>query len=238
LTESAGPENSPIRSIWQDLRKPITLLIADQHPIVREGIMILCSSQPALQIVGECTNGAEAVESVLALNPDFAVLELDMPGMTGLEATRRIRKANSRARILILSMTRDEPVVRELFDNGADGYLLKDAPARHLFDAISHVLDGGHYLTPSIGWALTDETTEETGPLALLTRREREVFGYLVKGRRPKEIAKIMNISPKTVDTYRAKMTRKLKVYGTAELVRLGLERKLHRVTPPNAGNP
>lgn len=214
---------------WQDLGKPITLLLADQHPVIREGIMILCRSEPALQIVGECASGVEAVESVLTLNPDFAVLELNMPGMTGLEATRRLRRAHSHTRILILSMSRDEQIVRELFDNGADGYLLKDAPARHLFDAISHVLDGGQYLTPSLGWTLADQTTEQTGLLALLTRREREVFSHLVKGRRPKEIARIMNISPKTVDTFRALMTRKLKVYGTAELVRFGLEKKLHR---------
>ena len=159
-----------------DKAKRTTLVLADAHPIVMEGITALCAARADMHVVAQCTNGAEAVDAVLALSPDVAVLELDMPVMTGLEAARSIRRAGSATRILILAMSRDERVIRELFANGANGYLLKDAPARHLFDAISYVLDGGQYLTPGISRDVIEPAGERTGPLALLGNRESEII--------------------------------------------------------------
>jgi DNA-binding NarL/FixJ family response regulator len=208
-----------------DQAKPTTLVLADAHPIVMEGITALCAARDGVEVIAQCTNGAEAVESVLALNPDVAVLDLHMPVVTALEAARRIRRAGSAARILILAMSRDENVIRELFASGANGYLLKDAPARQLFDAISYVLDGGQYLAPGISREVIEPAGERTGPLALLGNREFEIYSFLVEGKRPQEIARLLKISPKTVDTYRSSIVRKLEVEGTAGLVRFALER-------------
>jgi DNA-binding NarL/FixJ family response regulator len=208
-----------------DQAKPTTLVLADAHPIIMEGITALCAARTDVEVVAQCTNGAEAVDAVLALNPDVAVLDLHMPVINALDAARRIRRAGSPARILILAMSRDEQLVRELFANGANGYLLKDAPARHLFDAISYVLDGGQYLTPGISRDVLEPAGERTGPLALLGNREFEIYSYLVEGKRPHEIARLLKISPKTVDTYRSSIVRKLEVEGTAGLVRFALER-------------
>jgi DNA-binding NarL/FixJ family response regulator len=225
------PRRSLFEEIHQDMmeptdqEKPTTLVLADAHPIIMEGITALCAARTDVQVVAQCTNGAEAVEAVLALNPDVAVLELDMPVMTALEAARRIRRAGSPARILILAMSRDEKVIRELFANGANGYLLKDAPARQLFDAISYVLDGGQYLTPGISREVLEPAGERTGTLALLGKREWEIYSYLAEGKRPHEIARLLKISPKTVDTYRSSILRKLEVEDTAGLVRFALER-------------
>jgi DNA-binding NarL/FixJ family response regulator len=216
---------------FTDQQKPTTLVLADAHPIVMEGITALCAARTDVQVVAQCTNGAEAVEAVLALNPDVAVLELNLPAITAFEATRRIRRADSKARILILAMSSDENVVREAFASGANGYVLKDAPARQLFDAISYVIEGGQYLAPGINRSVTEPAGERTGPLALLGNREWEIYCYLVDGKRPHEIAKLLNISPKTVDTYRSSIVRKLEVDGTAGLVRFALERSRGR--PP-----
>ena len=208
-----------------DQAKPTTLVLADAHPIIMEGITALCAARAGIQVVAQCTDGAEAIEAVLALNPDVAILDLNMPVMTALEAARLIRPADSLTRILILATSREEKVIRELFANGANGYLLKDAPARHLFDAISYVLDGGQYLTPGISRDVIEPAGERTGPLALLGNREFEIYSYLAEGKRPHDIARLLNISPKTVDTYRSNILRKLEVEGTAGLVRFALER-------------
>src|ERR1700733_14165985 len=158
--ELEAAQATPRRSLFEEFHpdmmestdptKPTALGLADAHPITMEGITALCAARADVRVVAQCTNGAEAVEAVLTLNPDVAVLDLYMPVMTALDAARRIRRAGSPARILILAMSRDEQVIRELFVSGANGYLLKDAPARHLFDAISYVLDGGQYLTPGV----------------------------------------------------------------------------------------
>jgi DNA-binding NarL/FixJ family response regulator len=207
--------------------RTITLVLADDHAIVREGIAAFCSALPNYQIVGQSSDGGEAVDLILTLKPDFAVLDLNMRTIHGLEVIRRVRQAKCETRILVLSISRDENVIREVFRNGANGYLLKDGPARHLFDAIGYVLDGGQYLTPLIRREVLDTKRETKDPLALLSKREFEVFSFLVDGIRPKDIAKMLEISPKTVDTYRANIMRKLKVDGIAGLVRFAIQRNL-----------
>src|SRR5580658_5850264 len=184
--------------------KTITLVLADDHGILREGIAAFCASRPDLKILGQSSDGAEAVELILALKPDFAVLDLNMPKVNGLDVIRRVRQAKSETKLVVLSISRDENVIRDVFRSGANGYLLKDGPARHLFDAINFVLDGGQYLTPLIQREMFENADEGRDPVALLSKREQEVFGYLVDGMRPKDIARVLNISPKTVDTYRA----------------------------------
>jgi DNA-binding NarL/FixJ family response regulator len=213
--------------------KPITIVLADDHGIVREGIAAFCSTRPDLKIVGQGSDGAEAVELILGLKPDFAVLDLNMPKLSGLDVIRRVRMAKSETRLIVLSITREENVIREIFRCGASAYLLKDGPARHLFDAINYVLDGGQYLTPLIRREVIDNKKETKDSLAQLSKREFEVFSFLVDGMRPKDIAKVLEISPKTVDTYRANIMRKLKVDGIAGLVRFAVQRNLQSSSMP-----
>jgi DNA-binding NarL/FixJ family response regulator len=214
--------------------KPITLVLADDHGILREGIAAFCVSRPDLKILGQSSDGAEAVELILALKPDFAVLDLNMPKVGGLEVIRRVRQAKSETKLVVLSISRDENVIREIFRSGGNGYLLKDGPARHLFDAINYIQDGGQYLTPLIRRESIDTKREKKDSLSLLSKREYEVFSFLVDGMRPKDIAKMLEISPKTVDTYRANIMRKLEVDGIAGLVRFAIQRNLQTTSIPN----
>ena len=214
--------------------KPITLVLADDHGILREGIAAFCSSRQDLKILGQSSDGEEAVELILALKPDFAVLDLNMPKVGGLEVIRRVRQAKSETKLLVLSISRDESVIRELFRSGANGYILKDGPARHLFDAINYIQDGGQYLTPLIRRESIDTKREKKDSLSLLSKREYEVFSFLVDGMRPKDIAKMLEISPKTVDTYRANIMRKLEVDGIAGLVRFAIQRNLQTSSTTN----
>src|ERR1700684_839073 len=213
--------------------RPLTLVLADDHGILREGVAAFCNSRPDLKILGQSSDGLEAVELILALKPDFAVLDLNMPKAGGLEVIRRVRQAKSETKLVVLSISRDERVIREIFRSGANGYLLKDGPARHLFDAINYIQDGGQYLTPLIRREALDNAREKKDSLALLSKREYEVFSFLVDGMRPKDIAKMLEISPKTVDTYRANMMRKLEVDGVAGLVRFAIQRNLRTNTMP-----
>jgi DNA-binding NarL/FixJ family response regulator len=216
-----------------DTAKPITLVLADDHGILREGIAAFCNSRTDLKILGQGSDGGEAIDLILALKPDFAVLDLNMPKVNGLDVVRRVRQAKSETKLVVLSISRDENLIRELFRSGANGYLLKDGPARHLFDAISYIQDGGQYLTPLIRRESIDNKGDKKDVLALLSKREYEVFSFLVDGMRPKDIAKMLEISPKTVDTYRANIMRKLEVDGIAGLVRFAIQRNLQTTSIP-----
>ncbi len=206
----------------------ITLVLADNYGIVREGIAAFCASRPDLQVIGMACNGIDAVAQILALKPDFAVIDLNMPGLGGLDVIRRVRLAKCETKLLLLSASREGSTVRDAFHSGANGYLLKEGPARHLFDAINYVRDGGQYLTPLIRREVFDRADEaEKDPLELLSKREQEVFRFLVEGMRPKDIAQLLDISPKTVDTYRSGVMRKLGVGGVAGLVRFAIQRNV-----------
>ena len=215
-----------------DAQKTISIILADDHAIVREGIAAFCAPRSDLKIIAQCSDGAEAVDLILSLNPDFAVLDLNMPKLSGIDVIRRVRQAKGATKLLVLSISRDENVIREIFRAGANGYLLKDGPARHLFDAINYVLDGGQYLTPLIQREVVENNRNEKDPLTLLSKREYEVFSFLVDGIRPKDIAKILDISPKTVDTYRANVMRKLEIDGIAGLVKFAMQRNLPSPSP------
>jgi DNA-binding NarL/FixJ family response regulator len=209
-----------------------TLILADSHGIVREGIAAFCAARADLRVIGQACNGVDAIEMILNLKPDFAVIDSNISGAGGLDVVRRLRAAKSPSKLLMLSTSRDAGMIREAFQAGADGYLLKEGPARHLFDAINYVQDGGQYLTPLIQRDVFDSNIEEKDPLALLSKREQEVFAFLVEGMRPKDIAKLLNISPKTVDTYRANVMRKLEVDGIAGLVRFAIQGNVKTGSP------
>jgi DNA-binding NarL/FixJ family response regulator len=211
-----------------------TVVLADDHAIVREGIAALCASH-GMRVLGQAADGVAAVETIVALNPDFAVLDLNMPGVTGIEAVRRLRAGGCAVKLIILSISREEGTVMEALRAGADAYLLKDGPGRHLLDAINFVRDGGIYVSPLLrgaGLFAKDPKSRPQDPLAALSPREMEVFSYLVNGLRAKDIADLLEISPKTVDTYRASLMRKLNVHDLVGLVKFAIERNLTTTSP------
>lgn len=211
-----------------------TVVLADDHAIVREGIAALCTSH-GMRVLGQVADGGEAVEMITALQPDFAILDLHMPGVTGVEAIRTLRTAGCTVKLMILTISREEGTVMEALRAGADAYLLKDGPGRHLIDAINFVRDGGVYVSPMLRGAeffAKDEQSRPEEPLAALSPRETEVFSYLVNGHRAKDIAGLLEISPKTVDTYRASLMRKLNVHDLVGLVKFAIERNLTSTSP------
>ena len=202
--------------------RPVKVVVADNHAIVREGLAALCSSA-GLQVVGQCSDGATAVETILSLQPDFAVLDLNMPGATGIEAIRRLRGADCQTKLIMLTISRDDADVRKALDAGADAYLLKDGPSRHLVEAIRYISEGGTgWVSPLLGGpARFAGTATPPGdePLAWLSPRELEVAQYLVEGRRAKDIAERLEISPQTVDFCRGSLMRKLNVADLEGLI-------------------
>ncbi len=212
-----------------------TVVLADDHAIVREGIAALCTSQ-GMRVLGQVADGSAAVDMITSLRPDFAILDLHMPSVTGVEAIRRLRAEGCAVKLMILSISREEGTVMEALRAGADAYLLKDGPSRHLLDAISFVRDGGVYVSPMLrgaGLFAKSEQVQAEDPLAALSPREIEVFSYLVNGLRAKDIADLLAISPKTVDTYRASLMRKLNVHDLVGLVKFAIERNLTTTAQP-----
>ncbi len=211
-----------------DESESISVVLADDHAIVREGFAALCVSK-GMRVIGQAGDGREALDMVRALRPDFAILDLHMPEMSGSEVARRLRAGGYTAKLMILSISREETAVREALRSGADAYLLKDGPARHLVEAIQYVREGGVYISPLLrGAAILTGNGSETGdPMSSLSPREIEVFTQLVNGIRAKDIAERLEISPKTVDTYRASLMRKLNIHDLAGLVKFAIQRNL-----------
>jgi DNA-binding NarL/FixJ family response regulator len=209
--------------------KQPSVVLADDHVIVREGFAAFCESQAGLSVAGQCGDGAAALEMIQSLRPDFAILDLNMPKMTGVQVAKKVKDMKCLTRVIILSIEKDENVVVEALHAGADAYLLKDGPGRHLLDAISYIRDGGVYVTPLLRGAklFTEGRKEKADPLSCLSQRESEVFYHLVNGLRAKDIAELLGISPKTVDTYRASLMRKLNVRDLVSLVKFAIERNL-----------
>ncbi|PYT31791.1 MAG: DNA-binding response regulator [Acidobacteria bacterium] len=219
--------------------KIISIVLADDHSIVREGLAAFCENRAELHIVGQSSDGLAAVEMIKSLTPDFAIIDLHMPKLHGLEVIRKVREVNSQTKLIVLSISRDEKMVVEALRAGANGYLLKDGPARHLLDAISYIQDGGVYISPLLRRDYLLEAPRKApveDPLSSLSRREYEVFSFLVDGMRPKDIAKLLDISPKTVDTYRSNIMRKLGIHDLVGLVKFAINRNLtSAANPPSA---
>ena len=209
--------------------RPSTVVLADDHAIVREGFAALCEAQ-GMRVLGQCADGDEALEMVDRLKPNFAIIDLQMPGIDGTEVVRQLRAGGCSAKLIVLSVSRDENTVRKALRAGADAYLLKDGPARHLRDAVAFVSEGGVYVSPLLrgaGLFTEQDSGPDDIPLTSLSPRELEVFQQLVNGSRAKDIATLLGISPKTVDTYRASLFRKLNVRDLVGLVKFAIDRGL-----------
>jgi two-component system, NarL family, response regulator NreC len=210
------------------MNKKVRILLADDHAVVRQGFRMILSAQPDMEIVGEAGNGREAVEMAAALQPDVAVMDVAMPELNGIEATRRIASGTSGTRVLALSMHKDSVYVREILKAGARGYLLKDAIDSDLLAAVRAVARGEGYLSPGVSEAvLSDYRKHVTDPLDLLTSREREVLQLIAEGKTNKEIAGLLQLSVYTVDAHRSRIMEKLNLHSTGELVRFAVRKGL-----------
>jgi DNA-binding NarL/FixJ family response regulator len=211
----------------------ITVLLCEDHALFREGLRAIFRSQSSLEVVGEAVNGREAVETVKRLRPDVVLMDLEMPELNGLDATRRIVESGTGARVLILTLYDDEEIVARCLEAGAAGYVLKDGPSAELITAIEAVRKGDKYLSPR---ALTRvvEYGAKGRPVKtryeLLTDREREVLKLLADGFSSKEIAARLHLSVKTVDVHKSNLMRKLAIHDRAGLVKYAIQRKLIRV--------
>jgi DNA-binding NarL/FixJ family response regulator len=189
---------------------------------------MILSAHPDLEIVGEAGNGREAVELAASLHPDVVVMDVAMPELNGIEATRRLIAENPHTRVVALSMHKDSVYVREILRAGARGYLLKDSVADDLVAAVRAVAGGEGYLSPAISNAVLDDYRKHvTNPIDLLSSREREVLQMLAEGKTNKEIAVVLNLSVYTVDAHRGRIMEKLNVHSINELVRFAVRNGL-----------
>ncbi len=208
--------------------KRIRILLVDDHPVVRQGFKMILGEQPDMEIVGEAGNGREALQLAESLKPDLVVMDVAMPELNGIEATRRMTDVAPHARVLALSMHKDSVYVREILRAGARGYLLKDSVAGDLVYAVRAVARGEGYISPSVSNAVLDDYRKHvTNPIDLLTSREREVLQMLAEGKTNKEIAVVLNLSVYTVDAHRGRIMEKLNVHSINELVRFAVRNGL-----------
>ncbi len=206
----------------------IRILLADDHAMVRKGFRMILEAQTDMSIVGEAGNGREALEQAEKLHPDVIVMDVAMPELNGIEATRRLATTSPRSRVLALSMHKDSVYVREILRAGARGYLLKDSIDSDLVSAVRAVAKGDGYLSPAVSDAvLTDYRRHVTAPLDLLSSREREVLQMIAEGKTNKEVATSLNLSVYTIDAHRGKIMEKLNLHSTGELVRFAVRNGL-----------
>ncbi len=185
---------------------------------------MILSAQADLDVIAEASNGIEAVAEAGRTQPDVVIMDVNMEGMNGIEAARRIADVAPRSRVLALSMHRDAVYVREMLRAGAKGYLVKDADDDALLDAVRVVARGEAYLSPAVaGAVLADYRKYVTNPIDLLTAREREVLQLIAEGKTNKEIASRLNLSVYTVEAHRSRLMEKLNLHSTGDLVRFAI---------------
>lgn len=210
--------------------EPIRILLADDHTIVRQGLARLLEDQPGFQVVGEAENGKVAVEKALALKPDVIVMDIAMPFLNGIEASKRIKKLLPKVKILILSMYAQENHIHELLQTGVSGYLLKESSGRDITMAIQSAMKDEAYLSPSISKLLVEsylsprKISKKEQRYNDLSNREREVFQLLAEGYTTKEVADLLCVSVSTVKTHRINIMEKLGIRTNAQLIRFAIQ--------------
>jgi DNA-binding NarL/FixJ family response regulator len=210
----------------------LKILIADDHDVVRKGLRMLIEEHPGWQICGEARSGREAVEKAIQLAPDVAIIDVSMPDLNGLEATRQIRKACPHTEVLVVTHHDSDEVAAEVLDTGARGYVLKSDSDRDLVHAVEVLSQHKPFFTSRVTEVLLDHrggTVTDHGESLRerLTMREREILQLLAEGKTAKEVASILGIATKTSDTHRTNIMRKLNVHSVAELVRYAIRNKV-----------
>lgn len=208
------------------------ILLVDDHVLMREGLRALLSADPENEVVGEASNGREALEMAGRLSPDIVVMDVGMPDLNGFEATRQLSSVSPRSRVIALSTHNDKRYVLAMLESGARGYVVKSAAADELMRAINTVTRNQIYLSPDIAGLVVDsylgrEYPEEGIGASLLGGREREVLQLLAEGKSSPEIAGIMHISVSTVETHRRNIMRKLDIHSVAELTKFAIREGL-----------
>jgi len=204
---------------------PIRILLADDHTVVRDGLRALLEKQPDMTVVAEASDGRDSIRLAEEQSPDVVVMDIGMPSLNGIEATRRILAANPRTAVVMLSMHQDESYVLRSLKAGAKGYLLKDSLRGDVIDAIRAVAQGRSFLTRKVRLMLQEDYVrhmESRGledSYDLLTDREREVLHMVAEGKSNKEVAGSLNISPTTVETHRSHILQKLGIHSVPELI-------------------
>ncbi len=214
--------------------KELRILVADDHEIVRRGVKSLLSSKPEWKVCAEAASGREAIALAEQHRPDIAVVDISMPGLNGLEATRKIRKASPKTEVLILSLHFSDQLVREIVDAGARGYILKSDATRDLVKAIESLATRRSFFTSGASKIIIDgfvNPAAKEKPRRLmrhqLSAREREIVQLLAEGKSSKEVAVTLGISVKTAETHRSNIMRKLEMHSISELVRFAVRNQM-----------
>ena len=212
----------------------LRILLADDHTVVRQGLRKVVEESPDWEVVAEAGDGREAVRQAEELKPDVAIVDIAMPLLNGIEATRQIVKRSPSTRILVLTMHSDEAYVNQILKAGATGYLLKDSADVDLIQAVSAVAKGQSFFSPAVARLMLDDYTRQlsdyvTDRYELLSDREREIFQLIAEGKANKEIAALLSISLSTVETHRARIMEKLDLHSAAEIVLYAVRRGVIR---------
>jgi len=208
----------------------ISVIIIDDHAVVRDGLRLLIETQSDMKVVDEASNGRGAVRQALRTNPDIVVMDLAMPELNGIEATRQIRENCPTTKVIILSMHSSSEHIFQVLKAGANGYLLKESAGAEVINAIRSVHSGKRYLSEKIGDQMIDEyishrgIVEPTSPLSKLSSREREILQLVAEGKSSADIAQTLFISPKTVETYRSRLMQKLCINDLSSLIKFAIQ--------------
>lgn len=209
----------------------MNVLLVDDHELLREGLARMIDSKGQLEVVGQANDGLQAIDLAEKLHPDITVMDVRLPHLSGIDATSEIVKRDPTAVVIIFSVHEKQSVVEDSFRAGAMGYVVKSGGANELFEAIDAVSQGRSYLSPAVTQSVIDSiTTNKRRPhegSASLTSREREVLGRIAEGLGNKEIADALRISPRTVESHRANLMRKLRVHKASSLVRIAIREEL-----------
>jgi two-component system response regulator NreC len=211
----------------------VRIVLADDHTIMRHGLRLVLERQPDFAVVGEANNGREAIDIVVRENPDVAVIDIAMPLLNGIEAAKRIAEERVKTAVVILSMHSDESYILKALRAGARGYLLKDSAEIDLIQAIRAVSAGKAFFSPAVSSVLADDYLRQIqqqgveDPYELLTARERELLQLIVELKSTKDIAGLLGISPRTIDTHRGNLMQKLNVHSIPELILYAVRKRL-----------
>jgi DNA-binding NarL/FixJ family response regulator len=208
----------------------VRILLAEEWTLVREGLARVLESEPRNRVIAHCGEGLAAAKMIETLEPDVAVLDLGLPDLFALEIVRRATEAGSPTRFAVLSTRKDRKAVVEALRSGVSAFVLKSSSGSQLLEALKQILEGGIYVSPQVEINKVfapDQKKASEDPLESLSAREYQVFSLLIDGVRAKEIAARLELSPKTVDTYRASLMRKLDIHDLPGLVRFAIQRDL-----------
>jgi DNA-binding NarL/FixJ family response regulator len=227
-------QDAPIEAIVETTSKAkIRVLVVDDHTILRVGLRMMLNAQPDIEVVGEASDGNQAVSEALRLIPDVILMDIAMPDCNGIEATRQVKRVQPETRVLVLTMHENEEYLFQTLRAGASGYILKEAADTELITAIRAVSHGRFYLSPSAQSIMVGDylqrvrSGEEHDSYNALTEREREILKLVAEGYTNNQIAERLTISPKTVDTHRTHVMDKLNLHSRAELVKYAMRRGL-----------